>query len=388
MIEYNLIYAGVWGLALLSMVVGSFWKRYLFGGQVAVLSLFVALKFETGYDWPVYEMHYLLASMGGSFNLRFEVGYELLVLFFSSIGLGFYQFVGLLNIVEMILVASVVRYFFPKYSLLLLAIFYAIPDFYLIPSFSLVRQCLAASLFLYGVRWYVEGRRVVAWLMFGIAVSFHYSVMGALFFGILAFWVKLNKNTLLVFFVLALSLYMFSIDVARLLVTWAVSYIDPKYMIYLERDVYNASLLYRSVYAISSVFAFACIYVVWSRRSFADEKIARLAPSLFRLAMMGVLIPLLVFGFPTISTRYQYFFSVFTVGICLLALELFKPRDRLVIALVACAVAYVPFYRFLVSPLSVVYVPYQSQIFYNKSNSTGQQRTNDLLNQLDTLWSK
>ncbi len=388
MIEYNLIYVGVWGLALLSMVVGPFWKGYLFWGQVAVLSLFVALKFETGYDWPVYEMHYLQASMGESFNLKFEVGYELLVLFFSSIGLGFYQFVGLLNLVEMILIASVIRFFFPKYSLLLLAIFYAIPDFYLIPSFSLVRQSLAASLFLYGVRCYVGGRQLVAWLIFGIAVSFHYSVLGALLFGFLAFRVKVDRNILLVFFVLALSLYMFSIDFARLVVGLVASYVDPKYMIYLERDVYNASLLYRSAYAISSVFAFACIYLVWSRRSLVDENIARSVPSILRLAMMGVLIPLVVFGFPTISTRYQYFFSVFTVGVCLLAFEFFKPRDRLIISLLVCAVAYVPFYRFLVSPLSVVYIPYQSQIFYNKSNSTGQQRTNDLLNQLDTLWSK
>lgn len=194
--------------------------------------------------------------------------------------------------------------------MLLLAIFYAIPDFYLIPSFSLIRQGLAASLFFYGVRCYMGQRKTLAWLLFGIATSVHYSVLGALFFLFLAFKINLNRRTLLVVFTFALSFYMLSIDAARLVVGCVVSYVDPKYMIYLERDVYNASLIYRTAYAAASVFAFACIYLTWFRQSVTNGGFVVLESNVSRLAVMGVLIPLLVFGFPTISTRYQYFYSI------------------------------------------------------------------------------
>lgn len=110
--------------------------------------------------------------------------------------------------------------------------------------------------------------------------------------------------------------------------------------------------------------------------------------AIYRLAMLGVLIPLVVYGFPTFSTRYQYFFCFFTLGVGLSVLGLFKARDRLIVMVATCLISYIPFYRFLTNPLSIVYIPYQSQFFYDKQNSTGQQRTDDLLNQLDILWSK
>jgi hypothetical protein len=109
---------------------------------------------------------------------------------------------------------------------------------------------------------------------------------------------------------------------------------------------------------------------------------------LYRLAFVGLLIPLIIFGFPTLSTRYQYFFAVFLIGAAMNTLLRLNYTSRLVTVFVIAVVAYLPFYRFLSSPLSIVYIPYQSQLFYDAHNSTGQERTNNLLNQLDELWSK
>lgn len=134
MIDYNIVYVAVWGLAILSLMVRPAWGSYIFFAQVAILSLFVALKFETGYDWPVYESHFLQVAAGDVYSLDFEVGYELLVRFFSWLGFGFHQFVAVLNIVEMVLISLSVRYFFPKYCIFLMAIIFAVPDFYLIPG--------------------------------------------------------------------------------------------------------------------------------------------------------------------------------------------------------------------------------------------------------------
>ena len=388
MTEYNIVYVVVWSLAFLSMVVVPRQRDYLFYAQVTILALFVALKFETGYDWPVYQAHYLQTSLGDEFYIGFEYGYELLVRLFVFLGIGFHQFVAVINILQISLIVLSVRYFFPKYSIWIMAMLYAIPDFYLIPSFSLLRQVLAASLFLYGLRCHFGGRASMAWIMFALAISMHYSVVGALLFTFLALRVRLSKNVFAVLFVISIGLYMLSIDIARSLAEYVLSALYPKYLAYLDRDVYNASLLYRLVYASVSTLVFVLIYLSWSKRLVECEGAQGFDLAIYRLAMLGVLIPLVVYGFPTFSTRYQYFFCFFTLGVCLSVLKLFGERDRLLVLLAACVIAYIPFYRFLTNPLSIVYIPYQSQFFYDEKNSTGQQRTNDLINELESLWSK
>jgi hypothetical protein len=388
MIDYNVVYVVVWSLAFLSMVVVPRQRDYLFYGQVVLMTLFVALKFETGYDWPVYEAHYLQASVGDQFYIEFEYGYELLVKLFVFLGVGFHQFVAVINIVEISLVALSIRYFFPRHSIWIMAMLYAIPDFYLIPSFSLLRQVLAASLFLFGLRCHFGGRRLLAWVVFGLAISMHYSVVGALLFVFLALRIKLSRNVFVVLFVISVSLYLLSVDIARSVAEYLLSAWYPKYLAYLDRDIYNASIVYRLVYASISTLAFGLIYISWSKRLVEGAGCQGLNLAIYRLAMLGVLIPLVVYGFPTFSTRYQYFFCFFTLGVCLSALKLLGARDRLFVLLAACFISYIPFYRFLTNPLSVVYIPYQSQFFYDKKNSTGQQRTDDLINELESLWSK
>jgi hypothetical protein len=388
MTEYNFVYLIVWGVALVSLMANASGQKYLFFMQTLILALFVAVRFETGYDWPVYENHFMQIASNDDFYLKFEFGYELLVYLFSKLGLGFYQFIAVLSLFEVFIIASSVRFFFPRHSMLVMAVLYSVPDFYLIPAFALVRQGLAVSLFFYGIRCFVENRKIMAWVFFLLAISFHYSVLGALLLWVFAFRFSIGRDGLAVFFIISAFLYLFSIDVARDLVEVAVTYFDPKYLIYLDRDVFNASFAYRFVYVMVSSFAFSCIYFAWRNKALTNTESALLNNKIYRLAALGVLIPLFLYGFPTISTRYQFFFSIFTVGICLSALDFFKFRDRLVVAAVVGALIYLPFYRFLTSPLSIVYIPYQSQFFYDKTNSTGQQRTDDLLYQLDVLWSK
>lgn len=204
----------------------------------------------------------------------------------------------------------------------------------------------------------------------------------------MGFKVKLSKNIFAMLFLVSGALYVLSIDIARFIFESIILYFNPKYMIYLERDVYNASMLYRVVYLLVSLIVCVLIYVAWDKQLLAREGREQEDSSIYRLAMLGILIPLVIYGFPTFSTRYQYFFCIFTIGVSLTVLSLFSARDRFLILMVTCIVTYIPFYRFLTNPLSIVYIPYQSQFFYDKKNSTGQQRTDDLLNQLDILWSK
>lgn len=389
MIEYIYVYFFVWSFALFSLVTNGKIKNLFFVIQTLILAIFLAARFETGYDWPVYESHFLTVASGERFHLRFEIGYELIVYFFAKLNFEFHHFLAIISFFEIFIIASSIRFFFPKYYVLVVAVLYSFPDFFLIPFFSLIRQGLTVSLFFYGVKFLMKKRSFLAGFLFLLAFSIHYSLFGALLFLVLVFRFSVGKKSLIVFFLISGCAYLFSIDVARSLISFFVEYFDPKYLLYMDRDTYNASFAYRLVYITVSFIVFLCIYFSWRKR----HSVINIFEDCFNikiygLAFLGLFIPLILYSFPTISTRYQLFFSIFTVGVCLSVLDFLKPRDRLLLAALVCILMYLPFYRFLKNPLSITYIPYQSQFEYDKKNSTGQQRTNDLLDQLNELWSE
>ncbi|WP_285420652.1 EpsG family protein [Pseudomonas sp. efr-133-TYG-5] len=390
MTQYNIVYGLVWLLAILSLRKNSQPSVYLYLLQVMLLAFFVGFKFQTGYDWPIYEAHYAAVANGEAFYLEFEFGYGWLVQIATSMGLTFEQFSAFISIVEVLFIAFAVRRFFPGYCLVVMAVMYSVPDFYLIPTFSLLRQGLAVSIFLIGVYKFFSGNKIIGFVLFAIACSFHYSVAGGVLLLILVSTVPLSRVTFLLVFLISVMLYISSFDIIRGIVEVLIVYVNPKYMIYLDRDVFNASLAYRGAFALVSLVFFVCIYTAWLKRdSFAGEqRYERTSVLTYKLAFLGLLVPLIIFGFPTLSTRYQFFFAIFLVGGALEALQKLTYASRFVMVFLIAIIAYLPFYRFLSSPLSIVYIPYQSQMFYDHTNSTGQDRTNDLLNQLDVLWSK
>lgn len=390
MTYYNYLYAFVWLMAVLSLKKSNLPSVWLFSFQVIFLALFVGLKFQTGYDWPIYEAHYAAIQRGESFYLDFEFGYEWIVQVASRVGLAFEQFSAVVSVLEVAFIAIAVRHFFPRYCLVVMAVMYSVPDFYLIPTFSLLRQGLAVSIFLIGVCKVFSGNKISGLVYFTIACSLHYSVIGGVFLLGLVYIFPLSRMTFSLIFAAAVVLYVASFDIIRGVVEVLIVYVDPKYMIYLDRDVFNASFAYRAAFAVVSLVIFTCIYSAWMRRESSDGDHFDRGFGLlsYRLALLGLLIPLIIFGFPTLSTRYQYFFAIFVIGCSLGALQYVNYASRIMVVAVIAVTAYLPFYRFLSSPLSIVYIPYQSQLFYDQTNSTGHDRTNDLLNQLDVLWSK
>ncbi|EJL04060.1 membrane protein, putative [Pseudomonas fluorescens Q2-87] len=311
MMQYNVIYALIWVLALLSLKKATSPSVAIYTFQVALLSLFVGLKFQTGYDWPIYESHYNAIRSGEEFYLDFEFGYEWLVHVSSFLDLAFEHFSALVSIAEIVFISIVVRSFFPKHCLLVLAVMYSVPDFYLIPAFSLLRQGLAVSIFLLGAHKFLSGRRILAFTLFAIATSIHYSVLGGVLLLLLIYWFPLSRTTFLIVFLVSVALYLSSLDVIRAAVEVLIIYVDPKYMIYLDRDVFNASFAYRAAYVLVSVVIFSSIYLAWGNGGAQNDTKQSAPPILYRLAFVGLLIPLIIFGFPTLSTRYQYFLRCF-----------------------------------------------------------------------------
>lgn len=387
MLEYNIVYFFVWVLALLSYDKNLNYE-FLFRIQSLIIIFFSALRFQTGYDWPVYEEHYNSVSAGADFNLKFEFGYEYIVRIFSFLGVNFQLFSFIIGFVQVVFIVKSIKVFFPKNSIIILAVMYSLSDFYLIPVFSLMRQGMAVSLFFFGLACYFHNRNKLAYVFFILAISFHYSTIFILLIIFLLFNIQFKRRDYLFFFAISIVTYLFSLDVFGWVLSVFLPILGEKYTIYLNRDVYNASVIYRVCYSIAMTFFFYGIY--WSYQN-DDNRInseRMFSRKIYALAFMGVIIPLALYAFPTVSTRFQYFFSIFTIGICLQAYAIFKKTNHLLITLILAIVFYVPFYRFLVDPLSLVYIPYQSQIFYNEVNSTGKVRTAELLNKLYYLWSK
>lgn len=382
--EYNLVYVIVWCIGLFSQVSGltRFGRDFLFFLQFLVLSLFSAFRFETGYDWPVYQS-YFVAYDKESFHLVFEPGYNVLQQFFLISGLNFNHFLFFVSFIGVFLIAITVKKMFPRYACLILAVFYSIPDFYLIPVFSLLRQNLSIAFFCIGVYFFYRNKSL-SLALFVLSISFHYSSV----FSILVFYIlvllPIKKSTSLIAFFVSALLYAFSIDVVRLSLEVLLGLGPAKYLSYLERDVYNASVMYRFSFIIVSAVSYFLLYK--STKKGVEIFGVKAYSVIFSISVFSLLMPLVFFGFPTISTRYQYFFAVFFVGLCFLYLERFEYRSRLFVIFVLAIFFYIPFYRFLSSSLSVVYIPYQSQLFYDEYNSTGELRTRELIDELNNLW--
>ena len=110
MVIYNVMYIFLWGMAVLSYSKDVRINK-IFSVQVLILLLFTALRFQTGYDWPVYQSYY---NSPESSAISFEIGFVTLVYLFNFLGLNFNAFVFFVSVVQVILIAKVVKYFFSE----------------------------------------------------------------------------------------------------------------------------------------------------------------------------------------------------------------------------------------------------------------------------------
>ncbi|AST80553.1 TPA: EpsG family protein [Citrobacter farmeri] len=379
MVIYNVMYIFLWGMAVLSYSKDVRINK-IFSVQVLILLLFTALRFQTGYDWPVYQSYY---NSPESSAISFEIGFVTLVYLFNFLGLNFNAFVFFVSVVQVILIAKVVKYFFPRQCVLILAIMFSLADFYLIPMFALMRQGLAVSIFLYGLMLYDKGCFTKAKILFVVSVLFHMSSIIIIASTYLIIKIKFSKKTLLAIFVLSLLAYLFAFDLIGYIISLILPYIGQKYEMYMQRDTYNASGFYRVAFSMVSVFACFLVYKYGSLNSLVLKN-----NNILKYALLAVIFPLLFYAYPTISTRYQYFYAIFMIGLGLTLLDYVKSNNLLIVILMMALLFYVPFYRFLTNPLSIVFVPYQNMITYDESNSTGTARTDELMSQLYQLWNK
>ncbi|MCS0611377.1 EpsG family protein [Massilia kyonggiensis] len=379
MIEYFVVYAALWSLAVAHSFRPERKTNLFFWTQGALLTCFAALRFETGYDWPVYAAHY-----NGDFNsIGFEPGYELLVSLFVRCGVPFKYYVSIVSVAMVVAIMAILKRVTPKYKELALAIAFAMPDIFLIPVFSVIRQTISLLILLLGTVCWQSSRRKVGGGLIVFSFLVHYST-GFIFFLVLLFRrLRLTNRTyvaLLLFFSLC---YVLSIDVLGIFLKILINLIVPNYSYYLDKDTFNASIFYRLFTAVVTALIFGLVI----KSQGGDKTDAADKGSFARhAALLALLLPILLFNFPTFTSRFLFMGAFFILGYSLYCVHEIFYVTRMLSCLVLSAVLVVPFYRFLSSPFSSPYVPYQSMLVYDEKNSTGGERTQELLDMLDSLW--
>lgn len=381
MTEYFIVYVLLWILAGLNALKDSQSSNKFYWMQGGIVLIFSAFRFETGYDWPVYDAHYK-GEMGNG-GLVFEPGYELLVLAFSKIGLPFKYFLSIITAMMVVALMVLTRRITPRYKEIAVAITFSLPDFFLIPVFSVIRQTISLLILLIGIIWLCDAKRKRAYLTIMLSFLFHYSTIIILIIIIIVRRFQPSKSSYIFIFSISMLGYLTSIDFSSFLLKIISNLIFPNYSLYLTRDTFNASFFYRMVTGVLSGIVF---FMVIKSKIYSTKNLGGQNSYFMHIASMSLLLPILLFNFPTFSSRFLFLGSFFILAISLCYVHETLKIKRLITCLFCSVLFAVPLYRFLSSPFSSPYVPYQSMVSYDERNSTGNERTQDLLDMLNSLW--
>jgi hypothetical protein len=371
----------LWALALLHSLRPDDRSDLIFVLQGIVLAGFACLRFETGYDWPVYSAHYKgnVAELG----LMFEPGYELLVAAFVHSGVEFKYYLSIISAFMIAAMMVILRNVAPRYKEIALAIMFAMPDFFLIPVFSVIRQTLSLLILMLGLVCLREGRQKAGRTLVILSFFFHYSTFFILGIVLLFRKLKFRDGSYLRLFGVFSVFYLVSVDVFKYVLNLLIQVLVPNYSYYLDRDTFNASIVYRFATLIISAFV---LWLVFRGRTTADKAVVEDNSFGKHAALLSLMLPIILFNFPTFTSRFLFLGAFSIVGYVLAGISEGLRLSRVLICIVLGFALALPLYRFLSSPFSSPYVPYQSMLSYDETNSSGGERTQELLDMLDSLW--
>lgn len=391
MLPYVIIYILMWSIALIATCTKRRNAKFLYILQVAIVFLFCALKFETGYDWPAYKEHYASIANDHSSHYRFEALYEGLAWIFAKTGFTYEAFFAIIIFFVCTTYGLTIWRIFGWIGVIILPTLYSISDYLIIPFFSLNRQMLASALLMLAFSSFLRGRKLQPMILALIATGFHLSA--AVMLALYAVFYFIIQNRRLSIFLLAFASisYLVGIDLFGQFLLRFLTLISWKYEIYTSKDTYNASILYRLVYASFNGFiAYLILKLRNNLMPYGEASILNYDKKLVAAAFSSLIIAMLLFGFPTVSSRYQVLTMPLAVGIGFISLHSrirMHSKNCVLVATGALAL-FLPFYRFLINPMSIVFFPYQIAFAVDEQTSTGMARTQELLNQLYNLWSQ
>lgn len=386
---YTLVFLAVWLGALFLWGCGGERSRLesvAFFTLSCLLIFFSATRYETGYDWPAYKEFYMLLGQPSD-KYEFEIGFVGLAKPFQLLGLDFTVFQGFISALQVLLTTIFIRKLFGGLALLGLAIYYTIPDLYLINSFSLMRQGLALAFFLCGAVYLIERRNVIALPLLLISMLFHTSSL----FAVLALFairiVGVNYLLAMISVLVVAVAYLLGINIPGVLLGVLVQLpFFEKYAIYNNLDTPSSNVVYKVLFTalFFVLFVFSCYRRICLKRTDGYDSKEKL---LFDLSFFTVFLSFFFWAYPTFLSRFQAFFIFFLLLYVLRTFDSLRVANRLLLYSLVFAVSTSLYAKFVLTKISMVYFPYQSALSEDiERRSTGAQRTEELYDELRWLW--
>lgn len=386
---YTVLLAFVWTAAFVTEFGKGEKFRSLYWLVVIVLVLFSASRYETGFDWPAYRDFYMSLTEEGSSKWAFEIGFVYLARALKNISVDFDCFLAVATTLQVVLIAVFIRLYFGLRSMLVLAIYYTVPIFFLISAFSLMRQGISVSFFLIGSFLYIRNRKPASYFLFLLSASFHYSSIAAIIIFLVLSRIRISIKVALVVFIVGLISFILRVNLPR-------AFLEPvfgleffsKYVIYLNLDVATDNFLVVVIQSFFYIIAFFAL-ILSRTKQLARGNMSCATSHTFNLAIFFVMLSIWFWGFPTIVSRYQLFFVFFFLGWLFFLFDFRRVENRLFMVLFAFFLCSILYLKFVLTPTSLVYFPYQSILVPGVEEfSSGEVRTQALYEILRGSWNE
>lgn len=350
------------------------------GFWVAAISttVFLCLRYDTGYDWPDYKMVYEAAPsfldmisegvFAYSNMFQKEPLFLLLISVLKLISRDYQLLIAVISIIEVYCFSIFLR----RFSLDQTFVFAATISWLLFTLYmSTLRQGLAVSMFFLFFIAYFERRWVAATVWGILAVMFQYSAIGYFVLFFASFYLRstrLTKSVFLLCWLLAIGGLDLSRQFLSLFLNIGISFIDAKlaYYLYELNQEVNA---FDRVYAI---FYPILIYLVIFHFDEQDESELDPAIRVIRgLSLAYLFIMVFFLEFPLIRNRLQYLVLPMNY---LLLIHAFSNKGRFIKAVFfsgMLAVHLVYFALFLGKQSSAPFVPFQSYLTHIVTGEPG-----------------
>jgi len=232
-----------------------------------------------------------------------EIGFRVLISIYKLFSNNFYFFLFFISLIEL----SVYYLFCKKYKI---SIVNAFPIYigltYLTFQIGMLRQALAFCFFLFGLI-YIN-RKIVFILFILLGFTFHRSIL----FCIILFWTDkfVNRKVLYIIFLFSLVLYILKIDIINNFVSFIGiedTFQAARVGFYMNVDRPNSYLGIGFWERFISFILMNLVYTELSRKN----KISKNNNLIYNLGISVILLQMIFFSSPTITSRLRYFIVIF-----------------------------------------------------------------------------
>ncbi|WAG80598.1 EpsG family protein [Metapseudomonas furukawaii] len=318
-----------------------------------------ACRYETGYDWLVYQQFYESLIQGDEFRIEFEPAFQLIAKMLVYLGRDYYVLQILFSVFAFLSVYKLFS-FFNVSALSVYPLLYLSANFFT-SQMGTIRYTAAVSVFCLGFRWLLSSNWVGYIAAVCVAMLFHSAAAFFLFAYFLLRWVGAHRFGL--FMVLVSSAFLF---LDRGLVLSVFPFLSG------DGEVASANFVGR----IFGGFIYIVIFLVCHLKR---SELIGVHVSLYNSALFSLIVFFLFSWSSVISSRLvEPFFIVSTIGFYY-AVRSFALLSRFLIIFGIVLYFLIKMGVLFMGGDMVVFLPYQSVIF-DLGNGDGLERAHQLYN--------